>query len=202
MGESKMDKKPLMGVCIGAVVLLILGSLSNVVGYQSVKSTVVNDSPLYSVRTQRATEQQQNILTSRYLGKENGNLLYFPVRDNKSESLKNFFESIKKMDDATFQKFLTFVKQHILETTSLNERQLHEIKNELTKIRKQGYDYALSPSKYQSSDHPPACFTVGGVSCLIGLFLAILGLILFIIILKIKEKIHSRLMYLEYYNED
>jgi hypothetical protein len=33
-----MDKKPLIGVSIGAVVLLILGSLTNVVGYQSVQS--------------------------------------------------------------------------------------------------------------------------------------------------------------------
>jgi hypothetical protein len=42
-----MDKKPLIGVSICAVVLLILGSLSNVVGYQSVKSSnqnVINNS--------------------------------------------------------------------------------------------------------------------------------------------------------------
>jgi hypothetical protein len=47
MGENKMDKKPLIGVSICAVVLLVLGSLSNVVGYQSVKSTTVNESPLW-----------------------------------------------------------------------------------------------------------------------------------------------------------
>jgi hypothetical protein len=34
-----MDKKPLIGVSICAVVLLILGSLSNVVGYQTVQSS-------------------------------------------------------------------------------------------------------------------------------------------------------------------
>ncbi len=34
-----MDKKPLVGVSILAVVLLILGSLSNVVGYQTVQSS-------------------------------------------------------------------------------------------------------------------------------------------------------------------
>jgi hypothetical protein len=34
-----MDKKPLIGVSICAVVLLVLGSLTNVVGYQSVKLT-------------------------------------------------------------------------------------------------------------------------------------------------------------------
>jgi hypothetical protein len=37
MGESKMDKKPLIGGSILAVVLLVLGSLSNVVGYQAIQ---------------------------------------------------------------------------------------------------------------------------------------------------------------------
>ncbi len=37
-----MDKKPLIGVSICAVVLLILGSLSNVVGYQSVQTSQQN----------------------------------------------------------------------------------------------------------------------------------------------------------------
>ncbi|MCX6662460.1 MAG: hypothetical protein NTY91_07930 [Euryarchaeota archaeon] len=34
-----MDKKPLIGISICAMVLLVLGSLSNVVGYQSVQSS-------------------------------------------------------------------------------------------------------------------------------------------------------------------
>jgi hypothetical protein len=37
-----MDKKPLIGISILAVVLLILGSLSNVVGYQSVQTSQQN----------------------------------------------------------------------------------------------------------------------------------------------------------------
>jgi hypothetical protein len=41
-GESKMNKKPLIGVSICAVVLLVLGSLSNVVGYQSVQTSQQN----------------------------------------------------------------------------------------------------------------------------------------------------------------
>jgi len=38
MGE-RMDKRPLIGISICAVVLLILGSLTNVVGYQTVQSS-------------------------------------------------------------------------------------------------------------------------------------------------------------------
>jgi hypothetical protein len=38
-GGKVMDKKPLIGVSICAVVLLVMGSLSNVVGYQTVQSS-------------------------------------------------------------------------------------------------------------------------------------------------------------------
>ena len=69
-----MDKKPLIVLSICAVVLLVLGSLTNVVGYQSVKSTTVNDSPLFNMRTQRATNHEQNILTFQYLGMGKENL--------------------------------------------------------------------------------------------------------------------------------
>jgi len=36
-----MDKRPLIGVSICAVILLILASLSNVVGYQTVQSSAI-----------------------------------------------------------------------------------------------------------------------------------------------------------------
>jgi len=68
-----MDKKPLIGVCILAVVLLVLGSLSNVVGYQSIKSTTAFDSPLFKIKMQRAIHQQQTLITFQYLGKGFGN---------------------------------------------------------------------------------------------------------------------------------
>ena len=100
-----MEKYPLIGVSIIAVVLLVLGSLTNVVGYQQVQSTAVNDSPLFRTRTQRATNQQQNIITSQYLGKGKGNLWQFPIRDNRTEQLKKAIDIISKMGDKTFEQF-------------------------------------------------------------------------------------------------
>jgi hypothetical protein len=99
-----MDKKSLIGISICAVILLVLGSLSNVIGYQSVKSTAVNESPLFRTRTQRAINQQQNILISQYLGKDKGINFFLPYKNNKSESLKTIINSIKKMDDVSLQE--------------------------------------------------------------------------------------------------
>ena len=101
-GGKQVDKKPLIGVSLCAVVLLVLGSLSNVVGYQSVKSTV-NDSPLFQTRTQRANNQQPNSITSKFLGK--GNLYNIPISENRNEQVKKAIEFISKMDNKTFARF-------------------------------------------------------------------------------------------------
>jgi hypothetical protein len=114
-------REPLIGVSICAVVLLVLGSFSTVVGYQSVKSTVVNDSPLFSMRTQRATNQQQNSITSRYLGMDRQKLLQFPIQDNKTEQLKKAIEFISKMDDKTFARFTEIFIRNIKQSNTLRD---------------------------------------------------------------------------------
>lgn len=115
-----MDRKPLIVVSLCAVVLLVLGSLSNVVGYQSVKSTV-NDSPLFQTRTQRATNQQQNSITSQFLGMGRETFLQFPIRDNRTEQLRKAIDIISNMDDTTFAQFTEVCIQRIQQDNTLQE---------------------------------------------------------------------------------
>jgi len=147
-----MEKYPLIGVSICAVVLLILGSLSNVVGYTSVKSTAVNDSPLFKTRTQKATNQQQNILTSQYLGKGKGNLLQFPMRDNRTESLKKAIEYISKMDNKTFSLFLGTILQIKNQNEKLINLDKKTIINDLNQLRQQDYRKLIGHNEYTSED--------------------------------------------------
>ena len=130
-----MDKKPLIVVSICAVVLLVLGSLSNVVGYQSVKLTTVNDSPLFTTRTQRATNQQQTSITSQYLGMSKGNLLKFPYRDNRTEQMKKAIELISKMDDTTFAQFTELCIQRAKQDCTLRDTDSNEIIRTLNLLR-------------------------------------------------------------------
>jgi hypothetical protein len=133
-GEKSMDKKPLIVVSILAVVLLVLGSLSNVVGYQSVKSTVANDSPLFQTRTQRATNQQQNSITSQYLGK--GNVWQFPMIDNRAEQLKKAIDIINNMDDNTFERFTELCIRKIKQDNTFSDTN-NKIIQMLQLLRKQ-----------------------------------------------------------------
>jgi hypothetical protein len=122
-----MNKYPLIGGSICAVVLLVLASLTNVVGFNSMKSTSVTDSPLFSVRTQRATNQQQNIITSQYLGEGKENLLQFPSRDNKTEQMNRAIEYISKMDDKTFAWFTELCIQKVRQENNLKDISPNEI---------------------------------------------------------------------------
>jgi len=129
-----VDKKPLIGVSICAVVLLVLGSLTNVVGYQSVKSTTVSDSPLFKTRTQRATNQQQNSIISKYLGKgKTSNLLILPR--NETITLHEIISNIQAMDESTFNRFVDYAINQINHNNNYKDIDVKTLINELRQIR-------------------------------------------------------------------
>jgi hypothetical protein len=108
-----MDKRPLIRVSIVAVVLLVLSPLSNVVGYQSVKSTVMNDSPLFRTRTLRANNQQQYITTAQYLGKGKNSDFFSLARNETIAFAVEEIKRIKAMSETTFALFVAYVVQQI-----------------------------------------------------------------------------------------
>jgi hypothetical protein len=132
-----MRKYSLIEISFGVVILLVLTSLTNVVGYQSVKLSAVNESPLFSMRIQKATQQEQNIVVSNYLGKGIGNLLQFPSRDNRTVLLNRVIVSIRKMDDETFRRFTELCIQKIIQDNTLSDIDPYEIKEALLVLRTQ-----------------------------------------------------------------
>ena len=63
-----MNKKILLGSIIAAVILVLV-SFTSVVGYSSVKSTSGKASPLFSIRTSRAIDEETKDFTCDYVGK-------------------------------------------------------------------------------------------------------------------------------------
>ena len=130
-----MRKYPLIGVSIIAVVLLVLSSLTNVVGYQSLNSSGVNDSPLFRERTQKATQNQQSSIVSNYLGKgKNLDLLILP-RLNQTDSLREVISKIQAMDENAFHRFVGYVVNQIGKKDKLREINIRGLINELRKLR-------------------------------------------------------------------
>ncbi len=146
-----------------ALCVLVLGSLSNVVGYQSVKSSV-NDSPLFQTRTQRATNQQQNIITSQYLGKGK-NSIPFPLLDNKTSMIQKFINQIRNMDDVAFNKFVKYAISLLIQQGAVKYSDTKGIENGFYQLREnvEVYDGStnLNIGNYTWRSTPTICWFPG-----------------------------------------
>lgn len=129
-----MENNPQLGLSICAVVLLILGSLSNVVGYQSVTSPV-NDSPLFISRTQRAINQQQNNITSQYLGKGKDSIP-FSIRDNTTSLMQQLINQIRGLDNNEYNKFIKHTICLLISQGAMKYSESKDIENWFHTLRK------------------------------------------------------------------
>ena len=166
-----MDKKPLIGVSIIAVVLLVLGSLTNVVGYQQVQSTAVNDSPLFSVRAKRAIKQTNGeTLTSDYLGRGIESNFQFPIRENRTERLQKCVDIIKKMDDKEFSKFQSLVVSRFYEDKNNKNINSIHVLSLLKQIRSNTKELPIKQLEFYGIKLGPCTFaSAGGCDYTLGL---------------------------------
>ena len=182
-----MKKYHLIGVSIIAVVLLVLGSLTNVVGYQQVQSTAVNDSPLFSVRAKRAIKQTNGeTLTSDYLERGIESNFQFPIRENRTERLQKCVDIIKKMDDKKFSRFQSLVVSRFYEDKNNKNINSIHVLSLLKQIRSNIKELHINQfDNNGNKNDPPSsfCGVTYGHSDLECLFLiGIIILILFVII--------------------
>ena len=159
-----MDKKLLICGSIIAIVVLVLASFSPVVGFVSIKSSV-KDSPLFSVRTQRAIGQESEGLTSNYLRK--GDLIQFPIRNGKTVQFQKIIDTVKGMDDKTFNRFIEQVAHRYRRDHKNMEISLETIITELILIRKNADNLFREPTSrllclWQPTEGP-VCFLFLGV---------------------------------------
>lgn len=118
-----MNSKIIVGSII-AVAILIGVSFTSVVGYNTVKSTSGETSPLFNIRTNRAIYKENDDLTCDYVGKGEELDISISKRDNRFELSKKVFDNIKKMDDGTFNRYITTI------ITYLKKNRYSDIKSE------------------------------------------------------------------------
>jgi len=117
-----MNNKILAIGSIIACIIILLASLSPVVGYNTVHSSAI-DSPLFAVRTKRAIDQESDSLTCEYVGKNIRNMIFLPRRSNQIEKLSRAIDAISKMNDESFNNIvgrIVYQKEFInIETTEV-----------------------------------------------------------------------------------
>ena len=106
-----MNKKILFGSII-AVVILVLVSFTGVVGYQTTKSTITRASPLFSVRSKRAIDEESRDLTWDYVGKGITTFIAFPKRNERRVLTQNIIKLFDKIDDKEIEDILYQIKSN------------------------------------------------------------------------------------------
>jgi hypothetical protein len=143
-------------------VFLILGSLTNVVGYQSAKSFSINESPLFMTRIKRATNQQQNIITAQYLGIKKSIYLQFPIRDNRTELFKRVVKYIKSLDEKSFNYFTEIIINYIQKNGKNSDITCIQIKRGLEQLRVSSEYFRIDGNENRleitSRNSAPFCF--------------------------------------------
>lgn len=115
-----MKMKILLG-SIFAVAILILLSFTSVVGYRTNSSDLVDESPLFSIRTNRAIELDNSLYSGDYIGKGENNAISFPKRDNKKALIQDIITRISQMDDKSFNKLITNVITRLNQVDEFND---------------------------------------------------------------------------------
>jgi len=121
-----MNKKTLAIGSIIACIIILLASLSPVVGYNSARSSV-RDSPLFSVRSQRAIDKEEDALRCDYIGKDKENILFFSDRWTRSAVIQKFINSIEQMDENEFERFIELIIKHASQKGIINHRSIPKL---------------------------------------------------------------------------
>lgn len=152
------EKKKIIIGSLGMVTILILISFTNVVGLQSIKSTSVDDTPLFSIRTQKAINQSSKTnLISDYLGK-GFNELSFPIRDNRTALLQKVIEIIQRLDDKEFNKFQSLILSQVYKNKNIKNTNNVNLLNIPKQIVFQKNSDFNQYDKYVNFTHPPTSY--------------------------------------------
>ncbi len=139
-----MNNKILIGSII-AVVILILVSFTGVVGYQTTSSTIARASPLFSVRSTRAIDEESRGLTCDYVGKGEENFLSIPKRDGRTALVQKFIDRISKMGDEAFDKLIGLVINRLEREPNINDKTISEIVTQIEQLRNE----PMNPVNYR-----------------------------------------------------
>jgi hypothetical protein len=130
-------KKKILIISISAVVLLVLASLSSVIGTTTVRTYGARQSPLFVVRTQRSIDTEEKLtFHSNYLGKGLGSSLFLTTKPSLSVTLDRTMKLLNK-NPGFFTKILQEISSNPRITMLLQKYgiTMAEVKTHLNRLK-------------------------------------------------------------------
>jgi len=130
-----MKRKILIGSII-AVVILVLVSFTGVVGYQTTKSsTIARASPLFTVRSSRAIDEESKDIACNYVGKGEVTDIYLPKGNDRTDSVDALINVVKRMDDKSLRRFAYLITYRLKQSDELQQYDSEDIFQSLKQLR-------------------------------------------------------------------
>ena len=162
-----MNNKILMGSII-AVAILVLVSFTGVVGYQTTKlSTIAKASPLFTVRSSRAIDEESKDFTCDYVGKGEGTSIHFSTYTSRNIRLQKVIDFTSRMDNKTFNSYLNLIINKIRNNDKYGEVNINEAITTIQQIRNNPQTIILDESNKNNIDtigfdfYPTLCWFPG-----------------------------------------
>jgi len=176
-------------------------SFTNVIGVQSTTSDSLNESPLFSIRTKRAINQEKiEPFIFNYLGKKEGIKLQFPLRDNRALMIQKTIDVIKKMDEKEFIRFQNLIIAHPYDDKNMNTTNLIFILKQIRSKTKEINIYLLDEKNGNKKIlRTSACMTVPDImhtcqlnlDCILVVILIMFSVIADVIIWHIEDLLQA-----------
>lgn len=179
MKQTDMNKK-IMIRCIGTIIIIVLTSFTSVVGFQTTRSTLIKDTPLFSIRSQRATNRlAKRIVTSEYIGKRKTITISFPEKNSTLLLFQKTIDGISTMNDKTFTKFLDATISKFRESRMVKEKDIPKIKQLFQFLKDhpeeaKKYPFDLKKHSYTMGCPPPTFVNTPKECFLVALYFTIL----------------------------
>lgn len=152
MKQTGMNNK-IMISCIGAIIVIVLTSFTSVVGFQIPKSTLIKDTPLFSIRSRRATNRPYTrVINAEYIGKRKSINLQFPSTSTLL-LFQRAIDGIKQMNDITFNKFLDTATKNLFERHKINREEIPQIKEFFQYLRDHADQVKYYPITEKLQEH-------------------------------------------------
>ncbi|MFW6120525.1 MAG: hypothetical protein ACOC80_06445 [Petrotogales bacterium] len=128
MKQTDMNKKMVIS-CIVTIIIIVLASFTSAVGFQTTKSMLIKDTPLFTIRSQRATNRPaKRVVTSEYIGKRKTITISFPTKNSTLLLFLKTIDGISTINDKTFAKFLDETISKFRESRMVKEKDIPKIK--------------------------------------------------------------------------
>lgn len=132
-------------ICIPAI--LIITSFTTVAEYQSNSTNITAASPLFTIRSNRAIDEESKDIVSDYIGKGKKILFKLPSLNNRNRRLQKVIDRIIMMDDKTFKSFLNLIINEIRNNDKYDEVNINEVITTIQQIRNNLKTIILDESK-------------------------------------------------------